>query len=227
MPDMNRPTLHHFHSSSTSFRVRIALAVKGIDYQSVPIHLRWQDGDHDRPEYRAFNPQGNVPVLVDGGHPIVQSLAIIDYLDRTHPEPPLFPADPAGRARVWSLALWIACEIQPPNNLRVQRHLAATAGLDQSALSRWQRHWIQIGFDALETQLASSSATGRFCHGDTPTAADCCLVPQVYNALRPVVGMDLAVWPTIDRIYRHCLTLPAVSSSLPTSQPDFESPAGH
>jgi len=224
---MNRFTLHHFHSSSTSFRVRIALGLKGLSHDSVPVNLDWKDGDHDRPEYRAFNPQGNVPVLVDGEVRLVQSLAIIDYLDQVHPEPRLFPADPAGRARVWSLALWVACEIQPLNNLRVQRQLAATAGFDQAALSRWQQHWIGVGFDVLEKQLAGNPATGAFCHGDAPTAADCCLVPQVYNALRPVVGADLSRWPTVHAIYRRCLAEPAFSAALPTSQPDFASPAGH
>ena len=219
--------LHHFHSSSTSFRVRIALGIKGVEVEKIGVNLGWRDGDHDRPEYRAFNPQANVPVLIDGDTKIAQSLAIVEYLEETHPEPPLLPRDPAGRARVRSLALWVACEIQPPNNLRVQRLLAETFGATQPALSAWQRHWIDVGFDALERQLVESPFTGRFCHGDAPTVADVFLVPQVYNSQRPVVGADLSRWPTIRRIWDACLAVPAFERALPTNQPDFVSPDGH
>jgi len=219
--------LHHFHSSSTSFRVRIALNLKGLEVDYVPIQLGWSSGDHDKPAYREFNPQQNVPVLEDGDATLVQSLAIIEYLDELHPEPPLLPRDPLGRARVRGLALYVACEIQPPNNLRVQRHLAAAMGADQAALSRWQRHWIDVGFDVLETQLSRSPLTGKFCHGDTPTVADIFLVPQMYNAQRKVVGADLARWPTLRRIWDACVALPAFDRAKPQNQAGFESPVGH
>lgn len=219
--------LHHFHSSSTSFRVRIALNLKRLEVDYVPVTLGWKDADHDQPGYRELNPQQNVPVLEDGGETLVQSLAIVEYLDETHPDPPLLPRDPLGRARVRGLALYVACEIQPPNNLRVQRHLAATFAADPAALSAWQLHWITVGFDALEMQLARSSHTGRFCHGDTPTVADAFLVPQMYNAQRPVVGADISSWPTLRRIWDACMALPEFERALPTNQPGFESPSGH
>ena len=219
--------LHSFHLSSTSFRVRIALNLKGLDYEYVPVQLRWQDGDHDRPEYRAWNPQGNVPVLEEGDARLVQSLAIFEYLEETYPEPPLLPRDALGRARVRSLALFVACEIQPLNNLRTERFLAAGMGIDKERMVTWRRHWITTGFDVLEKQLAGDPRTGTFCHGDAPTIADCCLVPQIANALRPAVGLDLAPWPTIARIHDACLALPAVERALPKNQPDHEAFTGH
>jgi maleylpyruvate isomerase len=219
--------LYHFHSSSTSFRVRIALNLKGLEVEYVPVTLGWKDPDHLKPEYRSFNPQLNVPVLIDGDAQIMQSLAIIEYLEEKHPEPPLLPRDAAGRARVRSLALNVTCEIQSPNNLRVQRQLSEQLGADRPALGRWQLHWITVGFDGLEEQLAKSPFTGKFCHGDTPTIADIFLVPQVYNARRPVVGADMGRWPTISRIVEACLALPAFDRAQPTKQPDFVSPDGH
>lgn len=219
--------LHNFHSSSASLRVRIALHLKGLAYEYVPVRLAWRDGDQDRPGYRDFNPQANVPVLVDGDVRIQQSLAILEYLEETHPAPPLLPGDPAGRARVRSLALWIACEIQPLNNLRVERFLAQSLAQDDDGLKRWRRQWIDVGFDALERMLSSSPATGRFCHGDRPTMADCCLVPQVRNALRPTVGADLSRWPAIERIHAACLALPEVERALPQHQPDYVPATGH
>ena len=218
---------HNWHSSSTSFRVRIALKLKRVAYENVPVNLRWQDSDHDTAAFHALNPQRNVPVLEVEGARLQQSLAILDYLDHTYPDPPLMPADALGRARVWSIALHVACEIQSLNNLRVQRHLVTELKVAQDALVPWQQHWIGVGFDAIERQLADSPATGIYCHGDTPTIADCCLVPQVYNSQRPVVGADLARWPTIQRIYRACLEHPAFAAALPTNQPEFESPVGH
>ena len=211
--------LHHFHSSSTSFRVRIALNLKKLAYESVPVTLRFKDGDHDSAKFREFNPQGNVPVLVDGDVRVTQSLAIIDYLDRKWPEPPLFPLDAAGRALVWSAALHVACEIQPPNNLRVERYLANELGLDAEAAKRWRRHWITVGFNAIERMIGAGA--GRFAHGDQPTALDCCLVPQIYNSQRAVVALDLAPWPTIARVYQACLAHPAFELALPKNQPDF------
>jgi maleylpyruvate isomerase len=218
---------HNWHSSSTSFRVRIALKLKGVAYDNVPVNLRWQDSDHDQPAFRALNPQANVPVIEVGSARIMQSLAILDYLDRVYPEPSLFPADALGRARVWSIALHVACEIQALTNLRTQRHLVNELHVAQDVLKPWQQHWIRVGFDAIERQLAESSDTGAFCHGDQLTIADCCLVPQIYNSQRPAVGLDLARWPTIARIYDACLQHPAVQAALPTNQPEFESPTGH
>lgn len=223
---MSTIRLHQFHSSSTSFRVRIALGLKGVPFERVPVTLRFQDGDHDRREYKEINPQGNVPLLEVDGLRVQQSLAIIDFLDRAYPEPPLYPADPAGRARVLSIALHVACEIQPPNNLRVERYLANELKLDGAALRAWRLHWISVGFDAIEQQL-QSGGTGAYCHGDSPTVADCCLVPQIYNSQRPVVGADLTKWPTIARIYKTCLENPIIHAALPTSQPDYVDPIHH
>ena len=220
--------LFNFHSSSTSFRTRIALNLKGIEVEQVPVHLRWKNGDQDADEYKARNPQANVPILVlDDGHELVQSMAIIEYLDETHPEPALLPADPIDRARVRALALWIACEIQPLNNLRTQRKLVELYAADRPSLSRWQLLWVEVGFDALEKMLATDPRTGNFCHGNAPTIADLFLVPQVYNSQRPVVGADLGKWPIIKRIYDRCLAVPAFDRALPTKQPGFESPDGH
>jgi maleylacetoacetate isomerase len=219
--------LYNWHSSSTSFRVRIALALKGREYDNVPVELRWEGGDHQRPEYRALNPQENVPMLVDGEVHVTQSLAIVEYLEETQPDPPLFPREPAARARVRSLALFVACEIQPLNNLRAQKQLVAQLGADAAASRRWQLHWCETGFDALESQLAGHPHTGRFCHGDAPTVADCFLVPQIYNSQRPVVGADLRKWPTLRRIYEACLALPAFERSLPRNQPGFVEPTAH
>jgi maleylpyruvate isomerase len=219
--------LYGWHSSSTTFRVRIAMALKGLSFERMPVNLSWENSDHDRPEYREFNPQTNIPVLVDDGAQINQSLAIIEYLEEKRPEPPLLPKNPVERARVRSLALFIACEIQPLNNLRLQRQLVARFGAKPETLSPWQLHWCEVGFTALEAQLSKSPATGRFCHGDSPTIADCCLVPQVYSSQRPVVNADLSKWPTIRRIYETCLALPAFKGALPQNQPDFTSPVGH
>jgi maleylacetoacetate isomerase len=166
-------------------------------------------------------------VLVDGETELVQSLAIIEYLDEKYPEPPLLPRTPGERARVRGLALWVACEIQPLNNLRTQRQLAEFFEPDEATLSSWQLRWCEIGFEALERQLATSSATGRFCHGDSPTLADCAVVPQVYNSLRPVVGLTLEKYPTLARIYSTCLEHPAFEQALPRKQPGFVDPVGH
>ena len=219
--------LHNWHSSSTSFRVRMALALKGCSYENVPVTLRWEDGDQERPAYRALNPQANVPLLVEDQASLMQSIAIIEYLEETRPDPPLLPKSPVARAKVRALSLFVACEIQPLNNLRAQRQLVAQFGADPQALHVWQLHWCELGFNTLEAQLSSDPQTGKYCHGDSPTLADCCLVPQVYNSQRPVVGADLAKWPTIRRIYETCLKLPEVERSLPRNQPGFEEPSLH
>lgn len=206
--------LYTYFRSSAAYRVRIALALKGLEYRSVPVHLG--RGEQAAPPFRAVNPQGLVPVLDDDGTVVGQSLAILEYLDETNPWPPLLPADAPGRARVRRLALMVACDIHPLNNLRVLNHLRGEAGFDEAGITRWVHHWITEGFDALEALL--EGAAGRFCHGDVPTLADICLVPQVFNARR--FGMDVAAWPTILRVDAACRTLPAFAAAAPERQPD-------
>ena len=218
--------LFNFHGSSASFRARCALRLKGIDFEYVPVKLRWKEGEQEGVEYRKLNPQAKVPLLVDGEVSIAQTVAIVEYLEEVKPEPRLLPPDPAGRARVRSLSLFVACEVQPLNNLRVEKHLVDVVGLEESRLKDWRRHWISTGFDALEAMLGAPE-TGRFCHGDAPGMADCFLVPQVYNSQRATVGLELARWPTIERIYRGCLDLEAFASSLPMNQPDAEELTRH
>lgn len=213
--------LFHFHSSSTSFRVRIALHLKGISFEHALITMRWKEGDHDADDFKRWNPQGNLPVLWEGTHAFAQSLAICEYLEETRPDPPLLPGAPADRARVRSICLHIACEIQSMNNLRVERVLANDLGFGPDALRDWRRRWIEVGFRAVEAMLTREAGTGTFCHGDAPTFADCFLVPQVYNALRPTVDLDVSRWPNIWRIYRECLALPAVERALPKNQPGY------
>ncbi len=210
--------LYTYWRSSSAYRVRIALNLKGLDWTPVPVHLVRGGGEQHAADFRAVNPQGLVPVLEDGGLPITESLAIIEYLEETRPEPALLPADAAGRARVRALALSIACGIQPVNNLRVLQYLDEPLGLDAERRDAWYRHWVEEGFRALETQLASEAGTGRFCHGDTPGLADCCLVPQVYNARR--YGCDLEAFPTLLRIDAACAELEAFQAAAPERQPD-------
>jgi maleylpyruvate isomerase len=214
---MAEAILHGYFRSSASFRVRIALALKGISYDSVPHHLR--RGEQRDPAYLALNPQGLVPTLMIDGLAIGQSLAIIDYLEESRPEPPVLPADAAGRARVRMIAQMIACDIHPIDNLRVLKYLRETLGQPQETIAEWYNHWIGEGFDAIEAVLASGS-TGRFCHSDHPTLADICLVPQVVNSRN--FGFDLAPYPTIGRIFDTAMHLPAFEGSMPQNQPDAE-----
>lgn len=210
--------LYGYFRSSAAYRVRIALALKGIDYETALIHLR--RNEQMAPDYAALNPQRLVPTLVDGPMVLNQSLAIIEYLDEIRKDPPLLPGDPAGRARVRSLALGIACDIHPLNNLRVLRYLVHDLGVGEEGRDRWYHHWIGEGFAALERSLADSPLTGRFCHGDRPTLADVCLVPQIYNAER--FECDLSAYPTILRINEACLAEPAFAEAHPMKQPDAE-----
>ncbi len=211
--------LYGFFRSSAAFRVRIALNLKGLAYDDAFVHLR--RGDQARPDYRRINPQGLVPVLeTDDGRRLIQSLAIIEYLDERHPEPPLLPADPAAKARVRALADIVACDIHPINNLRVLRYLTRQLGQDETAVASWYNHWIATGFEALEALLADDPQTGTFCHGDRPGLADIALVPQVYNSER--YALDLAPYPTIARIYRSCLALDPFIKAHPDAQPDRE-----
>ena len=209
--------LYTYFRSSAAFRVRIALNLKGLAYDPVFVHL--PRGEHRKPEYAAVDPQGLVPALVDEGEVLSQSLAIIEYLEEKHPEPPLLPKDAPGRARVRSLSLLVACEIHPLNNLRTLQHLRRALGQNEEQINAWYRHWIADGLAKLEADLARGG-TGRFCHGDAPTMADCCLVPQIFNAKR--YQSDLAPYPTVMRIFDACMRLAAFDRAQPSKQPDAE-----
>ncbi|WP_254026322.1 maleylacetoacetate isomerase [Mesorhizobium ventifaucium] len=211
--------LHNYYRSSTSYRVRIALEMKGLTYQYVPHHLR--HGEHLEPAYLSVNPQGLVPALILGdGTLLTQSLAIIEFLDETRPEPPLLPQDALGRARVRMLAQMIACDIHPVNNLRVLTSLRTLFGAGDEDVANWFRHWVNEGFQPLEKILASSADTGTFCHGDTPGLADICLTAQVTSNAR--FGVDLTRYPTIARIRAACMALPAFQRAAPENQIDAE-----
>ena len=208
--------LHTYFRSSTSHRVRIALNLKGLAYEPVYVHLL--KGEQRQADYLTLNPQGLVPLLEDGEVRVSQSLAIIEYLERTRPEPALLPADPAGEARVRSLALTCACDMHPLGNLRVLKYLKEPLDLDQAARDAWCRHWMELGLAALEQRLAHDPETGRFCHGDRPTVADVCLVPQVVSAER--WATDLTPYPTVRRIHDACLELDPFVRAMPANQPD-------
>jgi maleylpyruvate isomerase len=213
-------TLYGYFRSSASYRVRIALNLKSLSYEYVPVHLVKGGGEQLRPEFRALNPSALVPVLVEGDQALTQSLAIIEYLEEHYLEPSLLPGSAVDRARIRSLALTIACEIHPLNNLRVLRYLVKTLEIAEEAKNAWYRHWVEEGLAAVEMMLAHDPHTGRFCHGDTPTLADCCLVPQVFNAERFDCRLDHV--PSVVRIYKECMTLPAFQQAAPEAQPDAE-----
>ena len=208
--------LFGFSRSSAAFRVRIALNLKGLAYEDAFIHLR--RGEQRRGEYLAINPQGLVPALETDGQTLIQSMAIIEYLDETHPEPPLLPRDPAGRARVRALAEIVSCDVHPINNLRVLRYIHGPLGHDQAAIETWYNHWMAAGFEAFERLLAADRRTGAFCHGDAPGLADIALVPQAVNSER--YKLDLSPYPTIARIYANCMQLAAFTTAHPDNQPD-------
>ena len=210
--------LYGYFRSSASYRVRIALSLKDIDYALQPVHLR-------RNEQRASlflerNPQGLVPALEDGGAALTQSLAIIEYLEERIPEPPLLPPAPVDRAWVRAMAQIVACDIHPINNLRILQYLENDLGLDDDARAAWAARWIDEGFSAMEAMLKDDSRTGTHCFGNQPTLADICLVPQVFNSRR--FGMELARYPTLARIYENCMRLPAFADQAPERQPDAE-----
>jgi len=211
--------LYNYFRSSASYRVRIALALKGLSYEYVAVHLvkNEQLGE----AFRALAPSQLVPALVldePGIAPLTQSLAIIEYLEETHPEPPLLPADALGRARVRAIALDIACEIHPLDNLRVLRFLVKDMGVSEDDKNRWYRHWVETGLETVERQLAGHTATGRFCHGDTPGLADCVLVPQIHNAQRMNCRLDHV--PAVMRIYENCMAEAAFSTTQASACPD-------
>lgn len=209
---------HGYFRSSAAYRVRIALNLKGLTPELAFVHLR--KGEQKAPPYADLNPQKLVPALEVDGRVLTQSLAIIEYLDETHPEPPLLPADPLDRARVRALALAVACDIHPLNNLRVLSHLKSGLGHSQQEVDEWYRHWIAVGLTALEAMLADDPLTGRFCHGDRPGLADICLVPQLANARR--FGCEVTGYPTLLRIEAACQELPAFADAVPGRQPDAE-----
>ena len=210
--------LYGYFRSSAAFRVRIALNLKGIEYEQASVHLRRKE--QSAPSYLALNPTGLVPALEEDGQVFIQSLAIIEYLDETHPEPPFLPGHPADRARVRALAQLVACDIHPINNLRILRYLKDPLGHDEAAVERWYNHWIVEGFKGLEQILAEDGQAGAFCHGDAPGLADICLVPQVVNAQR--YKLDLSSYPTIRQIYENCMALDAFRRAHPSNQPDAE-----
>ncbi len=212
--------LYSFFRSSAAYRVRIALNLKGLTFDTVPVHLRRGGGEQFKPEYRSLNPQALVPLLADGGNVLAQSLAIIEYLEEVHPQPRLLPASPAARARVRALALAVACDIHPLDNLRVLKYLTEVLKIGEDALRTWYNHWITLGLQAMEAQLASDRARGKFCHGDAPGLADCCLVPQLANARR--YDCDLAPFPTLLAVEKNCVALDAFKRAAPAQQPDAE-----
>lgn len=212
--------LYTYFRSSAAYRARIALNLKGLKAGHRFVHLLKDGGQQHGSAYSHVNPQELVPTLVDNGHAIGQSLAIIEYLDETHPDPPLLPKDAPGRARVRQIAYAIACDIHPVNNLRVLQYLKRAFETTDDERADWQRHWISLGFRAIESLLAQSKETGVWCHANSPTLADICLIPQMANARR--IGMDLAIYPTLTRIEQAALAHPAFVAAQPKEQIDAE-----
>ncbi|QDF99113.1 maleylacetoacetate isomerase [Azoarcus sp. DD4] len=212
--------LYTYFRSSAAFRVRIALNLKGIAYDAVPVHLVRDGGEQRQEGYLAVNPAALVPALAEDGRVLTQSMAIIEYIDETHPEPPLLPGAPTDRARIRAIAQSIACDIHPLNNLRVLQYLSRQLGIDEARRNAWYRHWVETGLAAVEAMLAGDARTGAFCHGDTPTLADCCLVPQIFNARR--LDCNLDAMPTVLRISERCEALEAFRLAAPANQPDAE-----
>jgi maleylacetoacetate isomerase len=212
--------LYTFFRSSASYRVRIALNLKKLDYAQIPIHLRRGGGEQLTPSYKTVNPQALVPTLEDDRRLIPQSLAIIEYLDECYPEPPLLPREPADRAIVRGMALAVACEVHPIQNLRVLNYLRSELKHSEGEVNSWARHWIALGLSALEQTVLSFSTHPRFCFGETPSLADLCLVPQLYNARR--FGCDLSPYTALLGIEADCVALAAFAEAAPEKQPDAE-----
>jgi maleylpyruvate isomerase len=209
--------LYSYFRSSAAYRVRIAFNLKDLAFETAPIHLQKDGGQNLKPDYRALNPLMRVPTLrLNSGELLTQSLAIIEYLDETHPQPPLLPSDAVGRAKVRALALLIACEIHPLNNLAPLRYLKSDMGVDQAKSDAWYQHWVMSGFDALEAMLGP----GPYAYGADVTLADICLVPQVFNARRLKVPLDK--YPKIVAVDAACAKLPAFEKARPENQPDAE-----
>jgi maleylacetoacetate isomerase len=208
--------LYNYFRSSASYRVRIALALKGLEYDYMPVHLL--KNEQLGPAFGQISPAGLVPVLQDGDKLLTQSIAIIEYLDETHPEPSLLPGDAFQRARIRALGQDIACEIHPINNLRVLRYLVRDLKVSEDDKNRWYRHWVETGLEVVERQLVASTDTGKFCFGATPTLADCVLVPQIHNAQRMECRLDHV--PTVMRVFGECMQLDAFSKTQPSACPD-------
>ena len=213
-------TLYSYWRSSAAYRVRIALALKGLDYQTAGVHLARDGGEHRRPEFLELNPQGFVPTLRDGERTLTQSLAIIEYLEETRAQPALLPQGSRERAFVRAVSLAITCDIHPLNNLRVLNYLTGTLGVPEEQKSAWYKYWVDIGLEALEIRLARDSATGTFCHGEAPTLADICLIPQMANARR--FAVDIEAYPSLKRIEAACNAIKAFADAAPAQQPDAE-----
>ena len=209
--------LYSYFRSSAAFRVRIALNLKGLTFECIPVHLVRDGGEQHLPAYQALNPGGLVPTLIDQEQPITQSLAIIEYLEEMHSNPSLLPGNCLERSQIRAFAQAIACDIHPLNNLRVLNYLKDTLHIDDDVKKDWYQHWISLGFDALEKQLEKNDSQD-FCFGTQVSLADCCLIPQVYNAMR--FDTDLTAYPRIRRIYQHCMSLEAFIQAAPEQQPD-------
>lgn len=212
--------LYSYFRSSASYRVRVALALKGLPCEYEAIHLLKDGGQQHSPAYKELNPLGIVPTLEDGEHPLTQSLGIVEYLDELHPAPPLLPESAADRAFVRSVALQVACEIHPVNNLRILQYLTKEIGVSDAQKTEWYRHWIASGFHPIEKQLASDRRVGDFVFGNSPTLADIFLVPQVWNARR--FNISLEAYPTLTRLVDQAMTLDAFEAAEPARQPDAE-----
>ena len=212
--------LYTYFRSSAAYRVRIALNLKGLQYDAVPVHLLRGGGEQLQENYIKMNPSGLVPTFQDDFITLTQSMAILEYLEDEYPQLPLMPKDAAGRARVRELAQIVACDIHPVNNLRVLRYLVRDLGLSEEIKTQWYRHWIVNGLEVLEKHLARDPSAGPLCHGYLPTIADCFLVPQVFNAQRN--GVDISVYPNIARINAACVEIPAFVAAHPSNQPDAE-----
>ena len=216
---MSKRILYGYYRSSASYRIRIALNLKGLDYDDVFVHLR--KGEQFAPDYIALNPQQHVPTLVgEEASPLIQSPAILEYLEEVYPQPPLLPRDPAGRARVRAIAMAIGCDIHPINNLRILQYLRKELATPEEAVREWIHNWIRLGFEAVETLLSGSDQTGAFCHGNGPTHADIYLAPQVYNAER--FDYPVGNHPTIARVYAGAVESEAFKRAYPDRQPDAE-----
>jgi maleylacetoacetate isomerase len=212
--------LYGYFRSSAAFRARIALNLKGIEPELRFIHLLKEGGQQHTAEYKTLNPMELIPALVHDGQLITQSLAIMEYLDEIVPEPPILPKDALGRARVREIACVIACDIHPVNNLRLAQYLKREFHISDEQQANWQRHWITLGFEALEKMLSLSKDTGTYSYGDSPTVADICLIPQIFNARR--VNLEVERYPTLSRIFAHAMQHPAFDAAQPKNQPDAE-----